>query len=142
MKGSTGTNVPPSVRYKVPLLGTVLSDKERIRGNGINIWGFNGNNKGQPRDDTCKALWLNKSLQRGRVNGQGHVTEDKPVTCIICICTHTRPLCSVQILVDGVIHKKVLLQIHQYLCNHTTYECFVMFLYEMQESIFKITLSF
>ena len=33
---------------------------------------------------------------------------------------------------------KLLLKIHQYLCNPTTYERFALFLYKIQASIFKI----
>ena len=33
---------------------------------------------------------------------QGHVSVNKPVISIIYIVAHTWPLCSVQILVDGV----------------------------------------
>ena len=36
------------------------------------------------------------------LKGQGHVTVNKPVISIIYIVAHTWPLCSVQILVDGV----------------------------------------
>ena len=36
------------------------------------------------------------------LKGQGHVTVNKPVISIIYIVVHTWPLCSAQILVDGV----------------------------------------
>ena len=36
------------------------------------------------------------------LKGQLHVTVNKPVISIICIVAHTWPLCSAQILVDGV----------------------------------------
>ena len=36
------------------------------------------------------------------LKGQGHVTVNKPVISIIYIVVHMWPLCSVQILVDGV----------------------------------------
>ena len=44
-----------------------------------------------------------KKLERvKRLKGQRHVTVNKPVISMICIITHTWPLCSAQILVDGV----------------------------------------
>ena len=36
------------------------------------------------------------------LKAQGHVTVNKPVISIIYIVSHTWPLCSAQILVDGV----------------------------------------
>ena len=36
------------------------------------------------------------------LKGQGHVTVNKPAISIIYIIAHTWPLCSAQILVDGV----------------------------------------
>ena len=36
------------------------------------------------------------------LKGQGHVTVNKPVNSIIYILVHTWPLCSTQILVDGL----------------------------------------
>ena len=36
------------------------------------------------------------------LKGQGHITANKPVISMIYIVTHTWPLCSAQILVDGV----------------------------------------
>ena len=36
------------------------------------------------------------------LKGQGHVTVNKPVVSTIYIVAHTWPLCSAQILVDGV----------------------------------------
>ena len=36
------------------------------------------------------------------LKGQRHVTVNKPVISMIYIITHTWPLCSAQILVDGV----------------------------------------
>ena len=37
------------------------------------------------------------------LKAQGHVTVNKPVISMIYIIAHTWPLCSAQILVDGVI---------------------------------------
>ena len=34
--------------------------------------------------------------------GQGHITVNKPVISVIYIVAHMWPLCSAQILVDGV----------------------------------------
>ena len=45
----------------------------------------------------CKQLIKINSLKE-----QGHVTVNKPVISIIYIVSHTWPLCSAQILVDGV----------------------------------------
>ena len=71
------------------------------------------------------------------LKGQGHVTVNKSAISRIYIVSHTWPLCSLQILVDrGESTLKLLLKIHQYLCNRR------LFLYGVQESIFKITLSF
>ena len=42
-----------------------------------------------------RAIW-------DRIKGQGHVTVNLPVNSRIYIVAHTWPLCSVQILVDGV----------------------------------------
>ena len=39
---------------------------------------------------------------RAGLRAQGHVTVNKPVISMIYIITHTWPLCSAQILVDGV----------------------------------------
>ena len=36
------------------------------------------------------------------VRGQGHITVNKPVISVTYIAAHTWPLCSAQILVDGV----------------------------------------
>ena len=36
------------------------------------------------------------------LKAQGHVTVNKPVISMIYIVSHTWPLCSAQILVDGV----------------------------------------
>ena len=38
----------------------------------------------------------------GYLKAQGHVTVNKPVISMIYIASHTWPLCSAQILVDGV----------------------------------------
>ena len=42
------------------------------------------------------------SLELVCFKAQGHVTINKPVISMIYIITHTWPLCSAQILVDGV----------------------------------------
>ena len=44
------------------------------------------------------------------LEGQGHVTVNKPVIFIIYIVAHTWPLCSAQILVDGVNSQESYLQ--------------------------------
>ena len=60
--------------------------------------------------------------------GQGQVTVNKPFISIIYIVARTWPLYPAQITVDGVEStSKLLPKIHQYLCNRTTYECFVRF---------------
>ena len=64
------------------------------------------------------------------LKGHRHVTLNKPVISRIYIVSHTWQLCFSQILVDGVTAAstlKLLLKIHQYLCNRTTDECFVRF---------------
>ena len=41
-------------------------------------------------------------MQDVGLKGQGHLTINKPVISIIYIVAHTWPLCSAQILVEGV----------------------------------------
>ena len=43
-----------------------------------------------------------ETCSKSILKAQGHVTVNKPVISIIYIVSHTWPLCSVQILVDGV----------------------------------------
>ena len=73
---------------------------------------------------------------------QGHVTVNKPVISIIYIVVHTWPLCSAQILVDGVNPQQSYFQIHQYLCNRTTYECLVCFSLKLKSQSSKWHLHF
>ena len=62
-----------------------------------------------------------------QLKGQGHVSVNKPVISRVYIVAHTWPLCSVQFFQWGESTLKLLLKIHQYLCNRTTYECFGCF---------------
>ena len=45
---------------------------------------------------------LKHKVECKTLQGQGHVTVNKPVISIFYIVAHTWPLCSAQILVDGV----------------------------------------
>ena len=62
---------------------------------------------------TRKKRWKKQTLETFKgiesvdsipllLKGQSHVTVNKPVPSIIYIIAHTWPLCSAQILVDGV----------------------------------------
>ena len=46
--------------------------------------------------------FLKRSEPEVSLKAHGHVTVNKPAIFIIYIVTHTWPLCSAQILVDGV----------------------------------------
>ena len=52
--------------------------------------------------DYLEGTWLSQTQNCSLLKGQGHVTVNKPVTSRIYIIAHTWPLCSVQILVDGM----------------------------------------
>ena len=47
-------------------------------------------------------MFLAIGNSRKRLKGQGHIPVNKPFISKIYIVAHTWPLCSVQILVDGV----------------------------------------
>ena len=63
------------------------------------------------------------------LKGQGHVTVNKPVISIIYIVAQTCGHCVLHRFCGGWGEStmKLRLKIHQYLCNRTTYECFVCF---------------
>ena len=62
------------------------------------------------------------------LKGQGHVTVNKPTLSLESISLPTR---AIAFCTDfggwGESTIKLLIKIHQYLCNRTTYECFVCF---------------
>ena len=80
-----------------------------------------------------------RSVHWWALQGQGHITVNKAVISIIYIVVHTWPLCSAQILMDGVNPQESNPTIS--LQSHNIW-VFRLFLYEAQESIFKITPSF
>ena len=91
----------------------------------------NGDNKGPPRDDTCKACWIKQILK-------GAGSRNRKQTCYLYdlyCCPHVAIVfrsdfggwgeSTIKLLGESAI--KLLLKIHQYLCNPTTYECLVYF---------------
>ena len=59
------------------------------------------------------------------LKGLRHIAVNKPVMYLLSIIfAHVYPLRSAQILVDGVNESriKLLMKIHQHLCNRTTYK--------------------
>ena len=63
------------------------------------------------QENVTSSLKRKAPLQYGTLKGTGHVTVNKPVISIIYIVVHTWPLCSGQILVDGVNPLESYLQI-------------------------------
>ena len=102
-------------------------------------FGINQTQMPSPQSLPCSELVQIKKLFKG-AGSQGHVTVNKPVISIIYIVAHTWPLCSAQILVDGVN------PLESYFQKSTNISAIVqhmsVFLYEAKESIFKITPSF
>ena len=86
----------------------IISTQQQVRRNLENKRSLNHNFPFKIRgtfsvvNNKISARSQNTTVWKLALKGQDHVTVNKPVISIIYIVAHTWPLCSAQILVDGV----------------------------------------